>query len=179
MVKNFNLLISTSRGNENKCASELWFLFREIGVSEQSIERTDFSGLLVAKVDTDPFKVINALRERVSKKPWDIRYVLKITPIEIVVNCDLKKISEAAQSLAHKIGEEERYRVTVNKRGTSIKSSEIIEAAAKVIDRKVDLRKPDKILLIEVLGDVAGISVVREHDILSIVREKEKFLKGE
>ncbi|RLE49957.1 MAG: RNA-binding protein [Candidatus Methanomethylicota archaeon] len=179
MLRDFNLLILTGRGNESKCSSELWFILREVGISEQVIDRTDFSGLLVAKVNVDPFKAIKMLREYVVKRPWDIRYLLKVTPIEIVVDTSLGNIFEAAKKLASKISEEETYRVTVNKRGVDLETSSLVEAAAKAVNRKVDLKKPDKILLVEVLGSVTGLSVVREEDILSISKIKERYLKGE
>jgi len=71
-----------------------------------------------------------------------------------------------------KIGQSETFRVTVEKRFTGIPSRDIIEAAAENIKRKVDLTKPSKILLIEVIGGLTGISVIKPSDILSVVKEK-------
>ena len=62
--------------------------------------------------------------------------------------------------------------MTVEKRHTELSTKEIIEAAAKHIDREVNLKNPDRIVLIEVMGGATGISVIKPDDILSIVKEK-------
>jgi len=51
-------------------------------------------------------------------------------------------------------------------------SRNIIEEVAANIERKVDLSKPDKILLIEVIGGLTGISVIKPDDVISIMKEK-------
>ena len=49
---------------------------------------------------------------------------------------------------------------------------EIIEEVATEIDRKVNLKKPDKILLIEILGALTGISLIGPNDIIAVTKEK-------
>jgi len=58
----------------------------------------------------------------------------------------------------------------VEKRHTQLSSREIIEAVASRIERKVRLENPDWIVLVEVLGGLTGISVVRPDQILSLVK---------
>jgi tRNA acetyltransferase TAN1 len=48
----------------------------------------------------------------------------------------------------------------------------LIEAAAANIKRRVNLSRPDKVVLIEVLGGLTGLSVVKPEEILSILKEK-------
>ena len=85
---------------------------------------------------------------------------------------DLNEIKRVANELASKIPENQTYRVTVEKRFTNLHSDEIITAAASDIKAKVDLHKPDYILLIEVLGGFTGISLLKPSDILGVVKEK-------
>lgn len=177
-MRDFNLLISTSRGNEGKCASELWFIFRELGVESIDIDRASFSGLLVAKVGANPFEVVSRMRSYVEEKPWDLKYILKVTPIELVVKSELSEIVGAAKILAPKIRADETFRVTVNKRGLDVSTSSVIEAVAGVVDRKVSLDAPSKILLIEIVGNLTGVSVIRKDDVLSVAKIKEEFLKS-
>ena len=40
------------------------------------------------------------------------------------------------------------------------------------IGRKVDLTEPDRIVLVQVIGKLAGLAVITEEDILSVEREK-------
>ena len=68
--------------------------------------------------------------------------------------------------------EENTFRVTIEKRLTSLHSKDFIEAAASEVKRKVDLYKPDNILLIEVMGELTGISLIKPDDVLAVTKEK-------
>ncbi|RJS84142.1 RNA methyltransferase [Candidatus Bathyarchaeota archaeon] len=171
-ISDFNLLVSTSRGNEDDAASEIWFLIGELGDRESMIERTGVSGLVAVKTKLNPFEVIRGLREILTERPEEFRYVLKVIPIEVVVRTRLKDIQDAVRRLSSKIGGAESFRITVEKRHTDLSSKKIIEVAAGVIDRKVDLKNPDKIVLIEVVGGLTGVSVIKPEDVLSVTKEK-------
>lgn len=58
------------------------------------------------------------------------------------------------------------------KQHTDLSMVDIIEAAAAEVNTPVDLEDPDKIVLIEVMGRLTGISVIKPSDILAIVKEK-------
>ena len=45
-------------------------------------------------------------------------------------------------------------------------SDRLITMAAKKIDNKVDLENPDKIVRIEILGNLCGISFLKQDDII-------------
>lgn len=172
MLRDFNLLATTSRGNEREACTELTFLFKEVGDSAATIERTGVAGLIATKTSLDPFGTVEKLRKILVERPYEFRYTLRIIPIEKVVCTDLEEIRQAATELSLKIGENETFRVTVEKRFTAIHAQSIIEAAAANIKKKVKLTKPDKILLIEVVGGLTGMSIVKPDDVLSVMREK-------
>lgn len=172
MLRDFNLLATTSRGNEDDTCSELWSLLWQIGDSAPTVDKTDVTGLIVAKTAFNPFEATENFRKILRERPYEFRYTLRILPIEKVVRTDLGEIQRVATELSSKIGENETFRVTVEKRFTETPTLEIIEAAAANIERKVDLDKPDKILLIEVIGGLTGISVIKSDDIISVMKEK-------
>ena len=66
----------------------------------------------------------------------------------------------------------ETFRVTVEKRFTTLHTKDLIEAAAGDIKQKADLKNPDKILLIEVLGALTGLSLLKPRRYLAVVKEK-------
>jgi len=173
MIHDFNLLATTSRGNERPMCNELHYLLKEqLGDAEAQVSKTKIRGLIVGKTTLDPCLAIEKLRAILKERPYEFRYALRILPIERVVPTDLEEIKRVTQELAAKIGENETYRVTVEKRFTTIHSQELIEAAASDIKRKADLKNPDKILLIEVLGALTGLSLLKPSDILAVVKEK-------
>jgi tRNA acetyltransferase TAN1 len=172
VLSDFNLLATTSRGNEREACAELTFLFKEVGDSAMRIERSGVAGLIAAKTCLDPFGAIEKLRKILVERPYEFRYTLRIIPIEKVVRTDLEEIRQGATELSSKIGENETFRVTVEKRFTAIHAQSIIEAAAANIKQKVKLTKPDKILLVEVVGGLTGISILKPDDVLSVMKEK-------
>jgi len=172
MLRDFNLLATTSRGNEGDACSELGYLLGEIGDSAPTVDKTGVSGLIVVKTVFNPFEAIEKFREILCERPYEFRYSLRIIPIEKVVRTDLAEIQRAATDLSSKIGENETFRVTVEKRFTEASTQDIVEAAAENVERKVDLNNPDKILLIEVVGGFTGISAIKPDDILSVMNEK-------
>jgi len=172
MLRDFNLLATTSRGNERDACSELSYLLDEIGDSTPNVEKTGISGLITAKTAINPFEVIEKLRKILHERPYEFRYTLRIIPIEKVVHTDLEKIQRVARELTSKIEENETFRITLEKRFTAMPSRNIIKEVAANIERKVDLSKPDKILLIEVVGGLTGISLIKPDGILSVMKEK-------
>ncbi len=172
MLTDFNLLASTMRGNERQMCYELAFLLKEIGDADPKVDRTGIRGLVVAKTALNPVEVIEKFRAVLQEKPYEFRYAFRIIPIQKVVHTDLAEVKQAAMDLAAGLGEKESFRVTVEKRFTSIHSRDFIEAAASDIKNKADMDNPDKILLIEVLGGFTGISLVKPSEVLSVQKEK-------
>ena len=172
MLRDFNLLATTSRGNEGDACSELWFLLKEIGDPSPAVEKTGVTGLIAARTNRDPVEAIKSLRIILAERPYEFRYILRAIPIETVVRTDLGEVGRVAATLGKRIGKNESFRVTVEKRFSSVPSRDLIEAAAANIDRKVDLHRFDKVLLLEVVGGFTGMSVIGQDDILSVVKEK-------
>ncbi len=173
MLKDFNLLASTSRGNERPMCNELHYLLKEmLGDAEAVVSKTGVRGLVAAKTTLDPIQVIEKFRQLLKERPYEFRFALRIIPVQQVLPTDLEEIKRAANELAKKIGETESFRVTVEKRFTSLHSQDLIAAVASDIKQKVDLKNPDWVLLIEVLGGFTGLSLLRPNEILAVVKEK-------
>jgi tRNA acetyltransferase TAN1 len=172
VLRDFNLLVTTARGNEEDANSEIWYLLGQIGDSAAKVDKTGITGLIAAKTAFNPFDVIQKFRAILKERPYEFRYTLRVIPVEKVVSTDLGEIERAVMELSSKIGENETFRVTVEKRFTTTQTRDIIEAAAANIERRVDLNNPDRIILIEVVGGLTGVSVVKTEDVLSTVKEK-------
>ena len=173
MINGFNLIATTSRGNERPMCNEILYLLKdELGDAEAQASKTKIRGLIVAKTALDPLAVIEKFHAILKERPYEFRYALRILPIERVVPTDLEEIKKATAELAAKLGETESFRVTVEKRFTTLHTKDLIEAAAGDIPNKVNLENPDKILLVEVLGALTGLSVLKPNEVLAVVQEK-------
>jgi tRNA acetyltransferase TAN1 len=172
VLNKFNLLATTYRRNESQARSELRYLLRQIGDDAPTVGRTGVSGLIAANTALNPFDVIRKFREILRERPYEFRYMLRVIPIEKVVETSLEQLQDAVKELGLKIEGHETFRVTVEKRFTQTPSKDIIEAAAAAVKRKVNLTNPDKILLVEVVGGLTGVSVAKPDEILSVLKEK-------
>jgi tRNA acetyltransferase TAN1 len=151
---------------------ELAFLLKEAGDSEAKVDKTGIRGVVVAKTVLDPVDVIDKFRSILQERPYEFRYSLRILPIEKVVHTNLEEVKSASTELTAKLAENETFRVTVEKRFTSIHSRDFIEAVAAEVKNKVELENPDKILLIEVLGGFTGLSLIKPSCTISVMKEK-------
>jgi len=173
MIDDFNLLATTLRGHEGQLCSEMEYLLtEELGAAELLIEKSGISGLIVVKVSLDPFEVIEKLRAIIHEYPYKVRYALRVIPIQKVIVTNLDEVRQVSMELFKLLPEENTFRVTIEKRLTSLHSKDLIEAAASGVKRKVDLYKPDNILLIEVMGELTGISLIKPDDVLAVTKEK-------
>jgi tRNA acetyltransferase TAN1 len=173
MIDDFNLLATTARGNERPMINELLYLLKEELADPQArASKTKVRGLIVAKTSLNPCLVIEKFRGILQERPYEFRYALRILPIERVVPTDLEEIKRATAELATRIGENQSFRVTVEKRFTDLHSRDLIEAAAGDINQEVNLQNPDLILLIEVVGGLTGLSLLEPNQILAVVKEK-------
>jgi len=169
-VRKFNLIVTTPRGQENLAAIEFEDLLRSLGDESPQVSLTSVAGLLTAKTNLDPFEVISKVKEIIREEPWRIGNLMRLIPIEEVVESNVGGISQVVERLSSKIPEDATFRITIEKRHTSLSSSEIIEMAAKKVNRKVNLKNPDWIILIEIVGAFTGVSVIKPDQILSIAK---------
>ena len=178
MLKDFNLLATTSRGKERQMQSEFTYLLKnELGDPSPTVGQTGIRGLVAAKTCFDPRIAIEKLRLVLQEHPYKFRYALRIIPIEKIVSTELEELQRAATEFGTKIKKTETFRVTVEKRFTDLHSRDVIKAVvagveAKGDERKVDLEKPDKIILIEVIGGLTGIALIKPSDVLAVLKEK-------
>jgi len=170
VVKRFNLIVTTARGQENLAVIELEDLLKSFGDESPEVSITSVAGLLTAKTSLDPFQIVERVRKIMEEEPWRIGSLMRIIPVEEVVNSNIDEIAKAVEKLASKIPEDQSFRITIEKRHTSLSSSEIIETAAKNVNRRVDLKNPDWIILIEIIGAYTGISVLKPDQVLSLAR---------
>ncbi|MDI9577242.1 MAG: THUMP domain-containing protein [Thermoproteota archaeon] len=161
------------RGNERAICKELLYLLKdELGDVDAQTSKTKIRGLVVAKTMLDPFKVMEDFREILSERPYEFRYALRIIPIEQIVPTNLAEIKKAAKQFTDRIGINQSFRVTIEKRHTMLHSKDLIDVAVDGINRKVDLKNPDLILQLEIIGELTGISLIKPNDILAVIKEK-------
>lgn len=170
MIK-FNLMVTCRRYMEFNALRELESIFFLLGDHDAIFRRSGIGGIILGKLGIDQHKAVKEIKRLISERPWDFRFTKRYIPIDIVVKTDLEYIKEASINLSNKIPFGGSYRITVEKRFTPIHKRDVIDAIAPIINRKVSLRKPDHILLIEIVGEYTGLSIVEPDEIVRVEKE--------
>lgn len=166
-----NLILTSAKGMEARASAELKELALLSGMRKISLERSAYDGIIEADVE-DPRALLSFLADYIRSEPFKVRYIMRLIPVDKVVDTKLEEIKQAVQELAPKIAPGETFRVTVEARDSPYSTKEIIDAVADLIDRKVNLESPDKIIFIQIFGEYTGVSLLAPHEILSVPKLK-------
>jgi tRNA acetyltransferase TAN1 len=175
---NFNLISTTFKYAEEDAQEELLELLELFGDDQPESQITDINGVLVAYTNLDAFQIIDSVRQLVKNEPWLVRYVLRLIPIEAVVHTKLEDMAKALVDLTSKMHIKETFRITVERRHTLMDPKDIIVTLASQIENKVDLKNPNWIVLVEVIGALTGISILKPDQIFRSVIEKRNSSNG-
>ena len=167
-----NLIITCARHLEEETADELTDILDDLGDSDVKISISSMSGILTAETILDPIEVVRKMKEMLLDEPWSIRYCLRVIPVQKFIETNVEEIEKTISSMSNQIQETDTYRISIEKRNSDISSKQIITKIADKIKNKVSLDFPDKIILIEILGTVTGISILKKVDILSLEKTK-------
>ena len=167
-----NLIVTCARHLENETKEELKDILSEFGDPDPEITITKMSGILTCHINLEPIETVRKLRDILLDEPWSIRYCLRVIPIEETVTTDISEIEAKIKTMADKVLPGETYRISIEKRNSDISGQEIISAIAKKFQNKVSLEFPDKVVLIEILENITGISILKKSDVLSLEKTK-------
>jgi tRNA acetyltransferase TAN1 len=177
-LKEYNLIATTERLTTSQACSELWMHLRAAGDPEPAVDRSPIRGVITARTSMEPTEAIHRLREQLREAQDRFKTLYRVMPIQRLTDSVILDIAETAKELAHVIGEDESFRVTLEKRRSNLRSREIIEAVAEGIDRRVDLEGPDWVVLVEMMGRHTGVSVVRPDEVLNVQKERYALATG-
>ena len=167
-----NLIITCARNLESETKNEIGKILDELGDQEPEILNVGMRGILMVNTIIEPSKIIDYVKNKMIEEPWLIRYCLRIIPIQMITETEIDKIKQNVIKLKDTIQKNDSYRITIEKRNTSISSNEIITEIAKIFPNKVSLNQPDWVVLIEIIGNETGISILKNDELFSLDKAK-------
>ncbi len=167
-----DLIVTCPRHLEPETEDELMGILEKFGDSDVKVTITSMSGILTAETKLDPIEVVRKIKEMLLDEPWSVRYCKRIIPIQKVIESKIEEIEKSVKELSNQILDGETYRISIEKRNSNLSSKEVITKIANKIKNKVSLDFPDKVLLIEILGNKTGVSILKKSDILSTEKTK-------
>jgi len=168
------IILTTYRCREDDCIQEAWTILNSYG--DFDVLDTNMPGIVLIKINFNPIDAVESLIDFARENPWSIKYILRAIPLEAIVDAHEDSIVNAALSLVYKIKEEDRYRISVSKRNSDLSSMKLISRIAEKVRGKVDLKNYDYMILIEVIKEIAGVSVIKNDQIFALHKIKKEAI---
>ena len=172
----YNLLATTEKITMGAACSQLWMNLRALGDEEPTVNKTRIRGIIWGETTMEPVEAIRGLREHMKEEPDRYDKLFRILPVLAWVNTSIEDIVAEVKNQKPRVGEGDTFRVTVEKRRTELRSLEVIEPVADVFDNPVDLENPDWVVLIEIMGDKTGVSIVPDDALFQVQIERAKLI---
>ncbi len=163
--------MTSAKGLEAKASAEFKELALLSGIRRVSIERSAYDGVIEVEVE-DPRGLLTFVSNYVRSEPFRVRYILRIIPVDVVVDTKMEDIKRGIEQISSHMSSKETFRITIEARDSPYSTSQLIDAVADLIDNKVNLESPDKIVFVQVFGEYTGLSILDPDEVLSIVKIK-------
>ena len=167
-----NLIITCQRNLEEPTILEIQNILERFGDIDAIIEKTVFSGIIEVETKLDIMKILDNFKEIIEDEPWLIKYCSRIIPIQGECESKLDEIRDKVINLSHIIKKNNTYRITIEKRQSSLHTKDIISEIANLLPNKVSLENADWEIIVQVLRNKTGVSIIPPNSILSVNREK-------
>ena len=162
------LLITYDPAHTESSMERIEHLLKEIKTKPKFL-KSKYHGIFLLDVSR-PKELVKKLRA-ISKKDRDLfgktyRYI----PIDKWVKSTIPDMQKAIKSLVPKIKKDEKWMMDIEKRYyDKLDFKELIVKLTDVVDReKIDLKKPKKIIKVEIVGKDAGISLLEPDEMLLV-----------
>lgn len=167
-----NLIATCSRHMEEEACDEITEIIQELGDESPRIGKSSFSGIVWVDTIIDPFAIIAEIKKIILDEPWRMRYCHRFIPIRQSISSSLENIIESVRSQIKIMKDTDSYRITIEKRGSDISSKEIIDSVAGIIPNKVSLESYDWNVMIQIMGGIAGVSILKDENVVSTLKLK-------
>lgn len=166
--KEANLLVTFDPTHIESAKKEIEALLKEIKEKAEILSADEgFAEVLVK----DARKAVQEL-EKVAKKDINkFANTMNWVPIDAWVKNTVADIQKSIKPYEKSIGEKEAWKMELKTRKLKEKPDELklILKLTEVIDRKnVDLEKPEKIVKVEIIGNKAGLALLKKNELLNL-----------
>jgi tRNA(Ser,Leu) C12 N-acetylase TAN1 len=174
-----NLLVSSSPWVSGRARREIMTRLLALGDEAPEAGVILTRGIRAVGTSLDPRQVVAELRALCVRSPGRFRFTWRWVPVDLWTGADLESMKQGVASLRGKIRRGETWRMTIEKRAPDqVDARETIVALAALIDAKVDLSHPDRILLVDIFGDRVALAVLAPSEVFSVLKAREAAAGG-
>ncbi len=168
-MERYNLLVTFHPNQAGTAEREVRNRIEGAGQTIEHLEHSCIDGVFCVQVDGDARELIRHLRREFMNAPEMLYHTYHWVPVDTWVEATDEAMIEAVEEAAQGIGEDESWRMHVHKRHHPKHSEDLMLLLTEpVVKGKVDLRRPQKIIAVEVLGPMAGIALLRNDEIIDV-----------
>ena len=166
-----DLLVSYDCGRFGRARREILTVLRRLGDERAHVERSSVDGVAVVHTTLDAREVVRQCRS-LTDESYTFQFAIKWVPVDYWCDTDLDTIRKLLEEkVRERIPAGETWGMQVAKRRWErYHSRDIVANLARAIDRKVDLRHPNKLVRVDVLGAKTAVSVLHPDEIFSVRR---------
>lgn len=177
-MEDANILVTFDPENLPAARYEVREVLEEVGEENPSFLHSKVHGLFKIRVEMNPKKVTKKLDTLCREDPSKFWYTYHWIPIEEWSPSTIDEMSKVVKKFAERIDPEERWRMRISKRFYErYHTRELVEELTKHVDRpNVDLERPDKTIRIEIIGEKAGLSLLKPREHFSVNDVKDEVL---
>lgn len=164
-----NLLVTFDPTHKGKAEEEVKAALKEVG-EEPKFNDSPVDGLFLLKTSKDPKELVKGLKGLGADK---FENTFHWVPIDKWCKADVGDISKAMKDIDGKIDEAESWKLDLNKRSLEGKTTDLIIKLTENINKpKVDLKNPQKIIKVEIVGKDAGVALINPDEELDVPKMK-------
>ncbi len=176
MSPDYNMLVTFHENERGRAETEIAERLSNIGKVLEDMVGSSAQGVLLVRVGDDPKETVMLLKGLALKYPELFKYTHRYVPIEKWVKANEKDMVQTMKELASRIGEDERWKMELQKRHWKGSTHELIILLADQIDKgKVDLERPELTIMVEIIEETVGFALLTNDEMLDINRIREQL----
>jgi tRNA acetyltransferase TAN1 len=165
----YNLLVTFHQNQRGHAEQEVRDRMKDLGVFLEKLSLCDVEGVFLVQAGGDAKVLVSQLKRMCKEDPAQFLYTHHWVPIERWVPSNLREMKDAVIEVARGIGRDESWMMHLHKRHVVMHHDELITELTDPINLgRVDLEDPDKIVAVEVLGGMTGLSLLTRHELLDV-----------
>lgn len=166
-----NLIVTYDPTHAGKSQEEVKELLQGHGGAD--FLESGFEGVFLLHTREDAKNIVKGLVETAKEEPYKFKYTFRWIPVDKWCSSKIADMARVMKEMDSKIDEDKSWKLDIGKRGYEGDTMELITKLTEHIDKpKVDLKNPDKIVKVEIVGDRAGIALLDADEYLNVAKMK-------
>ena len=163
-----NLLVTYDPNHAGLAKEEIVAVLKQLKIEPEFL-KSEIEGLFQIKIK-EPKETIKKIVKTCKNDFSIFRMTFHWVPVDNWCKSTIEDMQKTIKKLVKDVKEKDKWKMDIAKRCyEKYNTTELIMKLTEVVDRpKVDLKDPDKIIRVDIIGNDAGISLLNKDEMLNI-----------